>query len=145
MRPGLRLGLALAAVTSTAACAEQPAEREGAIVGDDVVLALEHDDAVSVVIMLATPSSLEDGGKDTAVVRRDIARIQDQVLASLTPTEFALKSRYENVPAIVGRVTAAGLEKLKENSLVVRVDLDVGGRGAEQQVQDDKTHDQGDE
>jgi hypothetical protein len=145
MKPGHMLRLALIAMLPAAACAEQPAEREGAIVGDAVVLALEHDDAVSVVIMLATPSSLEPGNKDPAIVRRDIARIQDQVLASLSPTEFALKSRYENVPAIAGRLTAAGLEKLNENSLVVRVDLDVGGAGADQHVQDNNKHNQGDE
>jgi hypothetical protein len=98
-------------------------------VGREVIEALEKSDAVSVVVMLAKPPAMSGGGADPILVRREIAQLQDKVLATLTPSEFRLSMRYANVPAFAGLLFPAGLEKLGADPRVVRVDLDPSGAG----------------
>jgi hypothetical protein len=109
------------------------------VVSDDVIEALESEEAVSVMVMLAAPPSITDGKQDPNLMRREIVLLQDAVLATLSPSEFQLSVRYENVPAFAGRLFAAGVEKLKANPRVARVARDVGGSGSavkEQQIKE---------
>ena len=52
--------------------------------------------------------------------------LRTQVLSALNPSDFKERHVYRSLPALAGRVTEAGLEKLVANPNVVRIDLDVG-------------------
>ena len=55
--------------------------------------------------------------------------VQEAVLANLSSAEFQVSVRYSHIPALSGRLYAAGVEKLAADPRVRRVDLDIGGSG----------------
>lgn len=116
-------------LTTPTVVASDFADLQGAIVGHEVFVALEDHDGVSVVVMLTEPPAMHSGNASPEAVRGDIAAIQEEVLATLAPSEFLLSTRYENVPAFAGRLFRRGVDKLRANPRVVRVDLDPGGGG----------------
>ena len=103
---------------------------ETARIGPGVSEALRETVSVSVVIMLVTPESLAEDHADPVDLRREVARIQNEVLADLDPVEFRVAARYASVPAFSGLLTSAGLAQLKSDPRLLRVDLDTGGSGA---------------
>jgi len=116
--------------TTTMVVASGLSYAQGTVVDRDVIVALEDFDGVNVVVMLTEPPAMQGGSANPVVVRREIARLQWEVLTTLAPSEFHLSIRYENVPAFVGRLFRRGVEKLRANPHVVRVGLDSGGGGA---------------
>ena len=111
------------------ALAPAAAEHSSDMIGKAVTDALARDGSVSVMIMLHVPPSMQDKPTDTVGAREEIARLQDEVLASLEPSDFRLSIRYENVPALAGRLYSSGLAKLEKHPRIQRVDADVGGGG----------------
>lgn len=66
-----------------------------------------------------------------AARNRTIERRQEEVLSTVSPSEFRTTHRYESVPALAGTVTsAAALDRLAQHPSVRRIDLDVGGHGS---------------
>ena len=99
-------------------------------VGQGVLETLQAEGEVNVVIALTEPPSMNASPFDLPTVKREIADLQDEVLSSLTPSDYCEKLRYQAVPALAGKILSeAGLAKLVANPKVVRIDLDVGGSG----------------
>jgi hypothetical protein len=61
--------------------------------------------------------------------RQAISDIQNRVLQNLTPAEFDITYKYENFPAMTGRVNSAGLAKLVAHKDVMAVGTDAHGHG----------------
>jgi hypothetical protein len=99
-------------------------------VGKGLLEALRVSESVQVVVALGEPSSMKDSDMDTLAWKDRMAAVQEKVLSALDPCDFQLSQRYESIPAFSGRITQQGLEKLVKESLVVKIDLDVGGTGA---------------
>ena len=76
-----------------------------------------------------------------------IAALQRAVLGGLDTTDFRLAARWRGIPGFAGRATAAGLEKLRADPRVARVDPDAGGRAADDEslplIRGDVVHAQG--
>jgi len=121
----LTLILTIATVVSSGAWGQ-----DSQTVSYEVLEAVEAGEAVYVVVMLTEPSVTNHDRTDLVIMRREIAQLQDKVLASLTPSEFRLSIRYANIPAFTGILFPAGIEKLRADRSVVRVDLDTSGAGA---------------
>jgi hypothetical protein len=99
--------------------------------GPDVFEALNTTGEALVVIALDQPASLETVPLELDTLRRDVAQLQNLVLASLSEEEFRLTHRYQAVPALAGALLSeSGLAKLAANPAVTKVDLDVGGSGS---------------
>lgn len=111
---------------SAAAAQPQAAEDK---VGREVLAALEVQPEARVVVALAEPPSLRATAVAVQALRDDVARTQDAVLVGLDPSDFKLTYRYQAVPALVGRVSEAGLRKLMADPNVIKIDVDMGGRG----------------
>lgn len=134
---GAVAGVALTLALALAGCgsmAESPDRAGGppdtAIVAGDVMRALAADGRADVVVSLAPPAGYDDGAAADTVMRAAIARLQDDVLAALQPSDFRLRRRFESIPALAGTVlTGDGIRILAGHPRVVRVDLEVGGGG----------------
>ena len=103
------------------------AEELGGIIQPDVLAALQGSSEVDVIIHLKAaalppPGQLEPGTLDE--YRRQLAEVQDRVLAKLTPADFTLTGRLSIVAALAGRITASGAEKLRGHPDVITVFLD---------------------
>lgn len=99
-------------------------------IGQGVMEALYTEGQANVVIALEVPLYMKSPQVELPEVRREVARLQDQVLSSLDDSDYRLKLRYESVPALAGTVLSeSGISKLAKHPDVIRVDLDVGGTG----------------
>ncbi len=97
-------------------------------VGASVMESLTHNTWVRVVIALTEPPSLAERPLNLEKVRREIARLREQVIVAVGD-DLRQGHPFTAVPAIVGTVNAQGLQKLAFLSEVRKVDLDVAGRG----------------
>jgi len=101
-------------------------------VGQEVIDLLQTQPEVEVVIALSLPPTLQalpsrPGPVDVAVLKSEVASLQNSVLAGLGPSDFALQRQFEAVPAMMGAVTKSGLQKLLALPNVRRIDLPAGG------------------
>jgi len=112
--------------TQAVSVASPPAVAE---VGADVEQALAATLTARVVILLDVDPALASR-RDRRDLRREVARVQDRVLAGLHPGDLALRSRPRHAPILAGEIDRAGLERLRQLPGVRRIDLDRPGAGA---------------
>jgi len=94
------------------------------VVGSAVYEALAAAPRARVVIALREPDvSARALDRRVAAVRNEV----DAVLLDLPPGSFFLTHRFEAISAIVGDVTAEGLQHLAADPDVLKIDLDVAG------------------
>jgi len=100
--------------------------QQGGVIHPDVLEALQANSEVEVIINLVevplpppdqlTPDTLE-------AYRRQVAALQERVLAKLTPADFTLTDQYSVIPALAGRITASGVQKLQGHPDIELVSL----------------------
>ena len=83
-----------------------------------------------VVIALREPAEMRESQISMPKLNQQIADLQQGVLSQLSASEYLERHRYKAIPALAGIVTEGGLSKLLADSDVVKVDLDVGGKGS---------------
>jgi subtilisin family serine protease len=93
-------------------------------IGKGVEEAVQSDGTARVIVAM---KALATGS--IAQRRRQATEAQSRVLASIPPRDFEVVRRFAVAPALVGNVTATGLQRLRTNPNVARVDLDRGGAG----------------
>ena len=107
------------------------AQEPGGIIQPDVLAALQASSEVAVLLHLAAGGlppldqpldQLEPGAFDEYI--RQVAAVQDRILAKLTSGDFTLTFRYSVVAALAGRITASGVEKLRGHPDVITVSID---------------------
>jgi hypothetical protein len=107
-------------------------ESEGAAVAPDVRSALRTHGEAHVVVALVSPLGYDDPLADRNRVRAEIARLQQEVLASLDPRDYRSRHLLESVPAMSGTLLSErGLSTLLSHPHVRRVDLDAQGGGTD--------------
>ena len=120
-QPTSRATLLIASIRST------PLETFSEKIGPGVLDTLRREGEAQVMIALAQPQV------DTAQAKQQgsqlqIARLQNNVLAELKPTDFSLRIAYKSVSAIAGKLlNEQALLRLAENPHVLKIDLDEGG------------------
>lgn len=126
---GLLLLLGLAGVfLAPEARAQRPLG--GDKVGAGVIDAVQREGRVRVVVALVEPPAVGAASQEMSAVTREVAFVQNSVLATMDSSEFVVTHQYQAVPALAGAVlTQDALASLAANPLVVRVDLDLGGTG----------------
>jgi subtilisin family serine protease len=109
----IRVALSVALVVLAAlGAAGGPGRASSPMVGVELRERLAAENAARVIVALEAP------GSRTALLRR------------IGPEDgFRATARWDAVAAVPGIVTAAGLDELAHDPAVVRVDLDLGGRG----------------
>lgn len=90
--------------------------------------ALEQEKLVPIIVSLREPAALRAPKLQVASLRRQVAAAQLPVLASVSSSEFRLTYKYDAVPALAGKATASGIDKLAGRPEVTQIDLD--GRGS---------------
>src|SRR5437588_3197827 len=96
-------------------------------VGPGVRAAIARDGSARVVVALRARS----GPRSLAAATSDARAVQARVLAR-TRGGFRPSARWATVPALAGRVGAAGLRRLRGDPEVRRIDLDdEGGRAGD--------------
>jgi subtilisin family serine protease len=110
-------GLGLPLIVSV----DEPGSQAGNPVHADVRAALAENSTPRVIVNLRAPGGAGSSVEDRAAV---VASIQDRVLGQLPAGSFRLIRRYHHVPALVGTVTAAALDRLARDPLVHSVQLD---------------------
>ncbi len=97
---------------------------------EDIMIRFKQcKDRIKVIVGLIEPAEIKDkiswkSEESVRSLRVEIANRQASVLSSLTPGEFTLRHRYENLPGFSGEITVGGLDKLLDNPLVVSVEPD---------------------
>ena len=100
------------------------AEEPGGIIQPDVLAALQESSEVAVFINLAGLALPPPDQFDKDEYRRQLAAVQDRILAKLTAADFTLTARYGFAPALAGRITESGVEKLRGHQDVIIVSID---------------------
>lgn len=109
--------------------AQSPRPRQEKI-GAEVIEALRTRGEAMIVIALVEPQTTRLRQSNLAQLQREVAVLQDDVLSTLTLTDFRPTHKYRAIPALSGKLlTESGLIKLAQHPNVARIDLDVGGRG----------------
>ena len=94
---------------------------------DDLLRARGQASVVIVFEVTDAPAASDRLGRNA---RRNVVRQRtDEILEMLGET-FRVSRRFEIVSALAGRLEAEGLERLRRQSGILSVGLDVGGRGA---------------
>ncbi len=88
------------------------AQAPGEQVHQQVIDALEAQPWVEVIVALREPAATGSTPLRLSHLQGQVAAEQENVLSKLTAADFQLLRRYESIPALFGRVSAAGLEKL---------------------------------
>lgn len=127
----LCLAVVMLASGGMSARAEQPAP---ASLGPGIDEALAATGQARVVIALAAPAAVLANNPTTPIdmptLNAQVAATQQAVLARLTVEEYRSVIVYNSVPALAGIILQpSALDKLASDPNVVRVDLDVAGRG----------------
>jgi hypothetical protein len=104
------------------------------VIAKDVYQALNESSYVNVIVMLFQPPSVTSSNVDSDEVKKNIDKLQEEVLATLLPADFKLSLKYKNIPALAGSLSLVGAKKLGSNQHVARIDLDVGGSGSESPI-----------
>ena len=89
----------------------------------EVSEALTGEAEVAVIVSLTEAATPATAG-DVSARKSRIAASQERLLSALDESDFTVGIRYEAVPAIAGRVSAGGLEKLATHPDVLRVVVD---------------------
>jgi subtilisin family serine protease len=92
---------------------------------DAVRAAIEAEGTAQVVVTLVSPAAASAQSFDPYALRRQIARLQGEVLDGLSDEEFRLLYRYDFAPGLAGVVDAVGLAKLEAHPSVTGVALGV--------------------
>jgi hypothetical protein len=94
-----------------------------------VLEALREQGQARVIIALVSPGA-EPGAAGAEATRAAIARMQDDVIASLDPADFRPGARYTSVAALAGvLLSERGFRRLRAHPFVSGVSLDTGGSG----------------
>ena len=104
------------------------AQEPGGIIHPDVMAALQESPEVAVLINLAGLVMPSSGPIDSAAwdeYRRQLAAVQDRILAKLTAADFTLTARYIVAPGLAGRIRESGVEKLRGHPDVRIVAIDM--------------------
>ncbi|MEC9374976.1 MAG: S8 family serine peptidase [Pseudomonadota bacterium] len=97
-----------------------------------VVEAFIKSELVRVVVALQSPNLAEfsySNFDDKSVLLSAIASQRIQVLSKLKTKEFQEKLTFKSIPALVGYASQSGILKLLADPNVLKIDLDVGGKG----------------
>ncbi|UCH86990.1 MAG: FG-GAP repeat protein [Dehalococcoidia bacterium] len=89
----------------------------------DVVDALGQQPDVAVIISLKE-TRLLSAPLNVPTLIQDAAAKQQRVLSVLSPSDFALTRQYQAVPALAGRMTGRGVEKLAAHPDVISITID---------------------
>lgn len=108
------------------AAATEPATDAGKI-GNEVYAQLTSAPYANVVVALTPPSAALDAAHRPSRTR-EIAANVDALLATMPAGSYRMRRRFEHVAALSMDIDATGLQFLRSNTRVLRVDLDVGGR-----------------
>jgi hypothetical protein len=95
-------------------------------VGAEVYAKLASSPRATVMVVLKAPAQPLDAGHRLERAH-EIATTADAVLAAIPGDAYRLRRRFDQVAALSLDVSASGVEALRRNADVVRVDLDVGG------------------
>lgn len=96
----------------------------------DVLRAIRDHGGAAVMIALVHPPGFGDPAADGDEIRREIARMQEDVLAALDSADFRLRQRFTSIPAMAGTLrTEQGLRVLSAHPFVKSVDIDPSGGG----------------
>ena len=99
-------------------------------IGPGVLETLQTEGEAKVVVALIESQAMKLHRNDLTHLRREVAIVQNDVLSSLDVADFRVEHKYQAIPALSGRLlTEDGLFELAQNANVVKIDLDVGGRG----------------
>jgi cysteine-rich repeat protein len=122
MRSSSWAGVVAVALAVCAAASTSPAQT----LGDGVVEAIDGAGTARVMVFLRSPVGPE---AELAALQQAAQEVQDRVLASVEPADFATIHRYATVPALAGVLNANGLAALLASPDVDRIDLDLEGSG----------------
>ena len=98
-------------------------QQAGGVIEPGVLVALQEDSEAAVLISLVPPAAPLDEVSLTEM-QQNTAQRQASVLSVLTASDFTGIYQYSVVPALAGRITTAGVEKLAAHSDVLSVALD---------------------
>ncbi|MGB6895335.1 MAG: S8 family serine peptidase, partial [Dehalococcoidia bacterium] len=87
----------------------------------EVLEALEMQPWVDVIVAVREPSAARRAPLDLSALWQEVAAEQEDVLSGLSGADFQLLRRYDSIPALFGRMSAAGLEKLMVHRDVISV------------------------
>jgi uncharacterized repeat protein (TIGR02543 family) len=100
-----------------------------AVIGEEVIAALNQNSEVSVAVALYLPE-VRFCSYEIEKYNSAIANLQQSVLDGLDPAGYTLTHRFKSVPGLALRISSADvLYQLASNPRVRRIDLDVGGKG----------------
>jgi subtilisin family serine protease len=123
---GLALLITLAVLVSLLDARSMTAEgpsTDQTKVRPEVADALEQRPEVAVIISLSEGGAPLGPPDVPALVQNATAR-QERVLSALTPSDFTLTRQYQAVPALAGRITASGAQKLADHPDVTSIGSD---------------------
>ena len=126
MRTYLWLGLLAPVVVALMAARGMMAvdpSRDQPRVRPEVAAALGRQSEVAVIVSLKETRPLQAPPNVGSLVR-DARAKQGRVLSALSASDFTLTRRYQAVPALAGRITASGAEKLAGHPDVVSIGID---------------------
>ena len=87
----------------------------------EVLHTLESEAWVEVFVALREPPAATVAPLDLPALRQQVAADQGDVLSGLTDADFQLLDRYDAIPSLFGRVSAAGIAKLAAHPRVARI------------------------
>lgn len=119
-------GLAVAAETIARSPAAAVMAASGKV-GPELVDVLEREGVARVVVAFSLGSHQPlDLARDEG--RAIVASVREDILSTLLPSELTLERHFQSVPAVGGTVRTSGVLRLIEHPMVLRVDLEMGGR-----------------
>ncbi len=98
-------------------------------VGPGIDDALGAAGSVRVLVMFAEPASETPLLTLSESRRERIAKVRSDLLRGVPPGSVKQRRQFEFVPGFAADIDAQGLRALLQNSSVLRIDLDEGGRG----------------
>jgi hypothetical protein len=87
----------------------------------EVLHTLENEKWVEVFVALREPPAATVAPLNLPTLRQQVAADQGDVLSGLTDADFQLLDRYDAIPSLFGRVSAAGIAKLAAHPRVARI------------------------
>jgi len=99
----------------------QPISAQSPVNPADVEAVLGTNSRARVMVVLQAPP----GGVEVRLQRQEIAQAQSEILGTVSTEDFRLIHRYETLPGLVGEVTEAGLNTLRNQPEVKAVALDL--------------------
>ncbi|MGB6896235.1 MAG: S8 family serine peptidase, partial [Dehalococcoidia bacterium] len=87
----------------------------------EVVEALETQPWADVIVALREPPAARRAPLDLPALQQQVAAEQENMLSGLSGADFQVLRRYDSIPAVFGRVSVAGLDKLADHPNVTSV------------------------